>query len=54
MPSYDYACNKCRKKFTLVMTVSEHDKKKVRCPKCSSVRVEQQYRSFVAVTSKKS
>ncbi len=54
MPTYDYICNKCRKKFTAVMTISEHDKKKVRCPKCSSVRVEQQYHSFFAVTSKKS
>ncbi len=54
MPTYDYICNKCRKKFTVVMTISAHDKKRVRCPKCSSVRVEQQYHSFFAVTSKKS
>ncbi len=54
MPTYDYTCNKCRKKFTLVMTINEHDKKKIRCPKCSSVRVEQQFYSFFAVTSKKS
>ena len=39
MPSYDYICRKCGKKFTLVMTISEHDSKKIRCPKCSSVRV---------------
>ncbi len=54
MPTYDYVCNKCRKKFTVVMTISEHDKKKIRCPKCSSLRVEQQFHSFFAVTSKKS
>jgi putative FmdB family regulatory protein len=54
MPSYDYICRKCGKKFTLVMTISEHDRKKIRCPKCSSVRAEQQYHPFFAVTSKKS
>jgi len=54
MPSYEYICKKCHKKFTKVMTISEHDSKRVRCPKCSSVRVEQQYFSFFAVTSKKS
>jgi putative FmdB family regulatory protein len=54
MPSYEYLCKKCGKKFTVVMTIGEHDRKKVRCPKCASVRVEQQYFSFFAVTSKKS
>jgi putative FmdB family regulatory protein len=54
MPTYDYICTKCRKKFALTMTISDHDAKKIRCPKCRSTRVEQQYKSFFAVTSKKS
>jgi putative FmdB family regulatory protein len=54
MPTYEYLCRKCRKKFALRMSVSEHDKKKVRCPKCKSNQVEQQFNSFFAVTSKKS
>jgi putative FmdB family regulatory protein len=54
MPSYEYVCQKCRKKFALQMTISEHEKKKVKCPKCSSKAVVQQVQSFFATTSKKS
>jgi len=54
MPTYEYLCKKCRKKFSLFMSISAHDEKKVRCPKCKSTQVEQRLNSFVAVTSKKS
>lgn len=54
MPTYDFMCKKCNKPFTLVMTVAEHDKKKVRCPKCKSTSVRQQISSFQTITSKKS
>jgi putative FmdB family regulatory protein len=54
LPTYEYVCRKCDNKFSLFMSVSEHDKKKVRCPKCKSTRVEQQLLSFFVVTSKKS
>lgn len=54
MPIYEYLCSKCRKKFTLLMSINEHDAKKVRCPKCKSVKVEQQFKSFFTITSKKS
>jgi putative FmdB family regulatory protein len=54
MPVYEYRCTQCNRKFTLTMTVSEHDKKSVKCPKCGSKKVEQQLAAFYAVTSKKS
>lgn len=54
MPTYDYACKKCNKKFTLVMTISQHEKRKVKCPKCSSTSVGQRVQAFFATTSKKS
>jgi putative FmdB family regulatory protein len=54
MPSYEYACKECKKGFTLTMTMAEHDKKRIACPKCKSKKVEQQYGSFFTVTSKKS
>ena len=54
MPSYEYACRECKKSFTLTLTVSEHEKKRIACPKCKSRKVEQQFGSFFAVTSKKS
>jgi len=54
MPTYDFRCEKCKKKFSLMMTISEYEKKKIRCPKCKSTRVKQQISSFQAITSKKS
>ena len=54
MPVYDYACRKCGKKFTVTMLISDHDKKKVRCPRCDSGNVAQQIGSFFAQTGKKS
>jgi putative FmdB family regulatory protein len=56
MPQYDFACSKCRKKFTLILTMSEYDKQKsaLKCPKCGSKKVERRWASFFAVTSKKS
>jgi putative FmdB family regulatory protein len=54
MPTYEYICEKCKKRFSLIMTIAEHEKKKIRCPKCKSVRVKQEIASFQAITSKKS
>jgi putative FmdB family regulatory protein len=54
MPSYDFVCGKCKKKFSLTMSVSEYEKKKLQCPKCKSKEVKQQISSFQTITSKKS
>ncbi len=54
MPTYDFVCQKCEKPFTLIMSISEYDSKKLRCPKCKSTKVKQQISSFQVVTSKKS
>jgi putative FmdB family regulatory protein len=54
MPTYDFKCEKCSKKFSLLISVSEYDKKGFRCPKCKSTKVKQQITSFQVTTSKKS
>jgi len=54
MPEYDYSCLKCGKSFSLTMTITEHEARKVRCPSCRSTRVRQGLSSFFAQTSKKS
>ncbi|MFC1494829.1 FmdB family zinc ribbon protein [Thermodesulfobacteriota bacterium] len=54
MPVYDFKCEKCKKKFTLTISISEYEKTKFRCPKCKSTRVKQQISSFQAITSSKS
>jgi len=54
MPTYAYVCKDCKKTFTQMMSVNEHDKNKVACPKCKSKKVEQTYAAFFAVSAKKS
>jgi putative FmdB family regulatory protein len=54
MPSYDYRCGECRKKFTLKQTFEEHDHKKLRCPKCGAHKVERLINPVFTKTSKKS
>ena len=54
MPTYEFKCDKCNKRFTLILGISEYEKMKVRCPKCKSTRIKQQITSFQTVTSKKS
>ena len=54
MPQYEYVCQDCNKEFSLVLTLAEHEKGKITCPKCGSTKVEQQWAAFFATTSKKS
>jgi putative FmdB family regulatory protein len=54
MPQYEYLCLTCHKKFSAVLTLAAHEKGKVKCPKCKSTKVEQQWAAFYATTSKKS
>ena len=54
MPTYEFKCEKCKKAFDLMLSISEYEKGKFRCPKCKSTKVKQQITSFQAVTSKKS
>lgn len=54
MPSYDYQCEKCNKKFTLVLSMKEHDAKKGKCPKCGGKKLKQLLTPFIAKTSRKS
>jgi putative FmdB family regulatory protein len=54
MPTYEYVCKECKKTFTVILTIAEHESTRVACPKCKSKKTEQQFASFFAVTSKKS
>jgi putative FmdB family regulatory protein len=54
MPTYQYRCDKCGKKFETSETISEHAKSKAKCPKCGSTRVSQIPGNVFVVTSKKS
>jgi putative FmdB family regulatory protein len=50
MPHYEYVCQACSKRFSLVLTVGEHDQGKIKCPKCGSTKIEQQWAAFYATT----
>ncbi|RPH50152.1 MAG: zinc ribbon domain-containing protein [Desulfobacteraceae bacterium] len=54
MPTYEFICEKCKKPFTLILSVKEHAKGKFKCPKCKNGEVKQQISSFQTKTSKKS
>lgn len=47
MPIYEFKCAACGKKFDLLLSWQERDKK-VKCPECSSDKVERQLSSFFA------
>jgi len=54
MPTYEFTCEKCNKSFTVVLSISEYEKKKYQCPKCKGKNLKQLISSFQTVTSKKS
>jgi putative FmdB family regulatory protein len=43
MPQYEYLCKSCEKKFSTVLTLTEHGESKVKCPKCGGTKIEQQW-----------
>lgn len=53
MPLYEYICTKCNKKFGEVLSIQEHDTKKIQCPKCQSTEVEKVIEPFFAKTASK-
>lgn len=53
MPLYEYICNKCHKKFSEVLTIKEHDTRKVHCPKCKGQDVTKVIEPFFAKTASK-
>jgi len=54
MPRYEYLCEKCEKSFELIMTISEREKAKPKCPTCKGTKVVAQFSGFVAQTRRKS
>jgi putative FmdB family regulatory protein len=53
MPTYEYRCRECGHHFVEMLTISDHEKHKPRCPKCQSAKVEQLLSRFFAKTSRK-
>ena len=54
MPVYEFECLDCGKEVTLVISVSEYEKKDFKCPECGSKKLERLVSSVQVVTTKKS
>lgn len=54
MPTYEYKCLKCGKRFAAVHRISQHNRSRPACPKCKGKAVQQLFSSFFAKTTKKS
>jgi putative FmdB family regulatory protein len=55
MPEYDYRCEGCGKRFVARQTFAEHDRaKRIKCPKCGSLKVARVIGTVFAKTAKKS
>ncbi|MGE5304909.1 MAG: FmdB family zinc ribbon protein [Alphaproteobacteria bacterium] len=57
MPTYEFLCKKCKKRFERICSLEEYDretKRKIKCPKCGSTSVVRQISAFQVKTSKKS
>jgi putative FmdB family regulatory protein len=54
MPRYEYLCEECKRRFELIMTISEREKAKPTCPDCKGTNVSPQFSGFIAQTGKKS
>jgi len=53
MPVYEYHCDKCDREVTLTLTISQHEKGKIECPKCGGKPLPL-LSAFMSQTSKKS
>ena len=54
MPTYEYRCTECGKKFKRTESISEHERAKPQCPKCGSKKVSLVPGRVFVMTSKKS
>jgi len=53
MPLYEYICRNCHNKFDEVLTIKEHETKKLQCPKCQSTELGKVIEPFFARTGGK-
>jgi len=54
MPDYDYECKKCGHQFSAHMSIEDHDKEKIQCPKCKSKELRHLVEPVFVTTSRKS
>jgi putative FmdB family regulatory protein len=54
MPTYEYHCDKCKREVSVILSIREHDRGGVRCPRCNSRALRRLMSTFLTQTAKKS
>jgi len=54
MPTYEFKCENCKKRYSVSLSISDREKGKFKCPKCGSRKSQAVLGNFYAKTSKKS
>jgi len=54
MPVYEYYCGQCEREVTLTLSIREHDKGQIKCPKCDGKALRPLLSTFMSQTAKKS
>ncbi|HEU4383433.1 MAG TPA: FmdB family zinc ribbon protein [Anaeromyxobacteraceae bacterium] len=55
MPEYAYYCRDCKKPFTAIQSMAQHDRRVAPCPKCKQRKpVEKRLAAAFVVTARKS
>ena len=54
MPTYEFTCRECRKKFQIERPISKYNSRAVRCPKCSKKNVTRIWSPVQVKTGRKS
>lgn len=54
MPTYEYECEHCGRRFTKIESISAHGDRAPKCPSCKSAKTHQVTSTFYAKTVRKS
>jgi putative FmdB family regulatory protein len=54
MSHYEFFCHACKKIFSRILSVAEHEKERIACPHRGSKNVEQRWTALSAITATKS
>lgn len=54
MPFYDLKCSKCEKEFNIMASMSQREKKEIKCPECGSNELETVFKNLNVIQSRKS
>ncbi len=54
MPTYEYQCESCGKRFARIESIAKHARQRPVCPACKSKKVARMFTLFYAKTVPKS